>query len=65
MDSILYFSPGFLLDKYFAKEYDVDKKDILLMDKLYGASITAFLEVISKLDNKHKSAIILSKILIS
>lgn len=46
--------------KYFAKEYDVDKKDILLMDKLYGASITAFLEVISKLDNKHKSAIIFS-----
>ena len=30
------------------------------MDKLYGASITAFLEVISKLDNKHKSAIIFS-----
>ena len=46
--------------KYFAKEYDVDKKDILLMDKLFGASITAFLEVISKLDNKHKSAIIFS-----
>ena len=46
--------------KYFAKEYNVDKKDILLMDKLYGASVSAFLEVISKLDNKHKSAIIFS-----
>ena len=46
--------------KYFAKEYDLDKKDILLMDKLYGASVTAFLEVISKLNDKHKCAIIFS-----
>ena len=46
--------------KYFAKEYDLDKKEIVLMDKLYGASVTAFLEVISKIDDKHKSAIIFS-----
>jgi len=46
--------------KYFAKEYDLDKKEIVLMDKLYGASVTAFLEVISKIGDKHKSAIIFS-----
>ena len=46
--------------KYFAKEYGLDKKEIVLMDKLYGASVTAFLEVISKIDDKHKSAIIFS-----
>jgi len=46
--------------KYFAKEYDLDKKDIVLVDKLYGASVIAFLEVISKLNDKHKSAIIFS-----
>ncbi len=46
--------------KYFAKEYDLDKKDIVLVDKLYGASVIAFLEVISKLNDKHKCAIIFS-----
>ena len=46
--------------KYFAKEYDLDKKDIVLVDKLYGTSVIAFLEVISKLNDKHKSAIIFS-----
>lgn len=46
--------------KYFAKEFDVDKKDLVLTKKLYGASVTAFLEVISKLDDKNKSAIIFS-----
>ena len=46
--------------KYFAKEYDLDKKDIVLVDKLCGASVIAFLEVISKLNDKHKSAIIFS-----
>ena len=46
--------------RYFAKEYAFDKKDIVLVDKLYGASVTAFLEVISKLNDKHKSAIIFS-----
>ncbi len=46
--------------KYFAKEYGLDKKNIVLIDKLYGASITAFLEAISKIDDKHKSAIIFS-----
>jgi len=46
--------------KYFVKEYDLANKDIVLMDKLYGASVTAFLDVISKIDDKHKSAIIFS-----
>ncbi len=46
--------------KFFAKEFALDKKDIVVMDKLYGASVTAFLESISRLDDKHKSAIMFS-----
>ena len=46
--------------KYFAKEYGLDKKDIVLINKLYGASVTGFLEVISKLEDKYKSVIIFS-----
>ena len=32
--------------RYFAKEYKLKKKDIVEDDKLYGASVSSFLEVI-------------------
>src|SRR5947209_3044939 len=38
---------------YFADEYDVSKKDIVLEEKLYLAPAEAYYEVLSKLDNKH------------
>jgi phosphohistidine phosphatase len=46
--------------KYFAKEYEIGKKEIVLIDKLYGASVSAFLEVVSAIDDQHKAAIIFS-----
>ena len=46
--------------KYFAEEYELSKKEIEITNKLYGASVTAFLEVISAIDDKHKTAIIFS-----
>ena len=46
--------------KYFAEEYELNKKEIEITNKLYGASVTAFLEVISAIDDKHKTAIIFS-----
>src|SRR5215216_4925613 len=46
--------------RYFAKEYGVEKKEIVVENKLYGASVSAFLEVVSEIKNKHKTAIIFS-----
>ena len=46
--------------KYFAEEYDLDKKEILVANKLYGASVTAFLEVISSIDDKYQTAAVFS-----
>ena len=39
--------------KYFAKEYDVKKDDIRLVEELYMASPAAFAEAIAMLDNAH------------
>jgi phosphohistidine phosphatase len=39
--------------KYFAKEYDVKKDDIRLVEELYMASPAAFAEAIAMLDNDH------------
>ena len=46
--------------KYFAEEFKVDKDEIELIKKLYGASVTSFLEVVSAIDDKYKTAIIFS-----
>jgi phosphohistidine phosphatase len=46
--------------KYFAEELNIDKEDILKIDKLYEASVAAFLETVTSLDNKHTSVIIFS-----
>ena len=46
--------------KLFAKEFGVAKSEIVLEKKLYGASITAFLEVVSQIDDKHESVILFS-----
>lgn len=46
--------------KYFAEEFDLGKKDIELVDKLYAASPSAFLEVVSDINDKHESAILFS-----
>src|SRR3954470_257757 len=39
--------------QYFADEYDVSKKDIVLEEKLYLASGGAYYKVLSMLDNKY------------
>lgn len=46
--------------KYFAEEFKVDKDEIELVDKLYEASVTAFLEVVSTINERHSTAIIFS-----
>ncbi len=46
--------------KYFTEEYGLSKKEIEITNKLYGASVTAFLEVISAINDKYKTAIIFS-----
>lgn len=46
--------------RYFGKEYGVGKKEIVVENKLYGASVSTFLEVVSEIKNKHKTAIIFS-----
>jgi phosphohistidine phosphatase len=40
--------------KYFAEEYGLSKKEILVLKDLYGASVGTFLEVISNIDDKHE-----------
>jgi phosphohistidine phosphatase len=40
--------------KYFAEEFEFDKKEIEEINKLYGASISTFLEVVSEINDKHK-----------
>ena len=46
--------------KYFAEEFDVDKKEIDQVSKLYGASVPVFLEVITGINDKHKTAVVFS-----
>lgn len=46
--------------KYFAEEYGLDKKEILIVNKLYGASTGSFLEVVTQLEDKYKTATIFS-----
>ena len=40
--------------RYFADEYDVSKKDILLEEKLYLAPAESYYEVLSALSDKHE-----------
>jgi phosphohistidine phosphatase len=46
--------------KYFAEEFDVNKKEIEQVSKLYGASVSTFLEVVSNIDDKNKIAVLFS-----
>jgi phosphohistidine phosphatase len=46
--------------RYFAREHGVEKTEIILENKLYGASVSAFLEVVIEIKDKHKTAIIFS-----
>lgn len=46
--------------KYFAEELGIDKDKMVLVDKLYEASVNAFLEVVSTIDEDNKTAIIFS-----
>lgn len=46
--------------KYFAEEFDFDKKATELIDKLYGASVPVFLEVVAAIKDKHQAAVIFS-----
>ena len=46
--------------RYFAKEFNLDNDHVVLVEKLYEASVTAFLEVVSSLDDAQKTAIIFS-----
>ena len=45
---------------YFAKEYKVDKKDIVLVDKLYTADLESFYDVLHKLDDRVKTVALFS-----
>src|SRR5690349_23982939 len=40
--------------KLFAEEFGISKSEISLKEKLYGASITAFLETLNQVEEKHK-----------
>jgi phosphohistidine phosphatase len=46
--------------KYFAEELDVEKKEIEQVSKLYGASVSVFLEVVTSITEKHNAAILFS-----
>ncbi len=46
--------------KFFAKEYGLNNNEILKVNKLYGASVGAFLEVISSIEDKNKTAALFS-----
>src|SRR5215216_4765343 len=51
---------AFKTAKYFTKEFEVEKKKIELVKKLYGASVGDFLEVATSINDKYKTAIIFS-----
>ena len=46
--------------KYFAEVFELKKEDIILVDRLYHASVTQFLETIGSMDDRYHSAIIFS-----
>ncbi|MCU7550724.1 histidine phosphatase family protein [Chitinophagaceae bacterium LB-8] len=46
--------------RFFAEEYGLDKKDIVIADKLYMATPSAFTEAIRDIKNKHDVAILFS-----
>ena len=46
--------------KYFAGEYGLDKKDIVLVDKLYEATVPTFYDVVESLDNKYDTVAVFS-----
>jgi phosphohistidine phosphatase len=46
--------------RYFAEEYGLEKKDIVIEDRLYMASPSAFEETIKEIKDKHDVAILFS-----
>jgi phosphohistidine phosphatase len=46
--------------RFFAEEYNLDKKDLIIEEKLYMAAPSAFTEIISKIKDKHDTAILFS-----
>ena len=44
----------------FAKEYEIDKEDILFREELYAASVSSFYDVISKVSDKFDSIAVFS-----
>jgi len=46
--------------KYFAEEFGLNKKEVLIVTKLYGASVGTFLEVVTSIEDKYKTAAIFS-----
>lgn len=60
---ILVSSPAkraFKTAKYFAEEFNIDRKDIQEVEKLYEASVTSFLSVVTSVQDKHDSLVIFS-----
>lgn len=46
--------------KYFAEELKFDKDETEIKNKLYPASVTAFLEVVHEIEDKHKAVMLVS-----
>ena len=46
--------------KYFAEEFGVEKKEIEEVKKLYGASVSDFLEVVTNIKDKYKNIVLFS-----
>jgi phosphohistidine phosphatase len=46
--------------KYFAEAFDIKKGEIVLVDRLYHASVSTFLETISEIKDKYDSVVIFS-----
>jgi phosphohistidine phosphatase len=46
--------------KYFAEEYGISKKEIALEEKLYEPSVSGFLDVLTRINDKCGSALIFS-----
>jgi phosphohistidine phosphatase len=51
---------AFKTAKYFAKEFEFGKKDIVQNDKLYEASVSSFYDVVHTIKDKNETAIIFS-----
>jgi phosphohistidine phosphatase len=46
--------------KLFAEELSIDKKDIVIIEKLYEASVSAFLETVTAFKEQHNAVVLFS-----